>query len=351
MELIDCISELDYSAFNKCYFNKKPVVYRNAVINTKPYNTWSMEYLRSLVGSRMVKVSHSKRGVFTISEDGDIEHIQMQFEKAMELFAIGHQKNETWYLQETSMFEYFPELLAEMEIPALNSKSDQIERINFWMGGKGCLTQLHFDGDHNFLVQIRGKKELILFRPEDSAYLYPKEGGINTHESSVELDHIDYDRFPLVRNASAFSCTLQQGDVLYLPPRWWHQVRTVELSISVNYWWNRFDIVEGMDFEDIEVTKLCAMIQSFMDKGVDIDHRDEEGELLIIKAIRKGYANVVEAFLLMGANPNSVSNTCIHGTSALALARENGNNEIIDLLLSYGANDELSNTGIKTSSA
>ncbi len=339
MELIDSTTNLDYLKFNTVYFNRKPVVYKGAVNHTKAYNAWTTNYLRAIAGSRMVKVSHSRKGLYTISEDGEIENISIPFQEAMELFDAGNDINNNYYLQETSMFEYFPELLADMEIPQLNSKSDQIEKINFWMGGKGCLTQLHFDGPHNFLVQIRGKKELILFSPEDTNFLYPKNGGMSTHESQVELDNIDYDQFPLVRKAKPFFCLLQQGDLLYLPTHWWHQVRTMEMSISVNYWWNRYDIIEGMDFENLDVSKLCSMIKSFIDKGMGVDHSDDEGELLFLKAIRKGYVNVVEAFLLMGANPNSISSVTDPGASALSLAKRNGNEDIINLLLSYGAKD------------
>lgn len=30
---------------------------------------------------------------------------------------------------------------------------------------------------------------------------------------------------------------LRPGDVLYLPAGWWHHVRTLEMSITLNFWW------------------------------------------------------------------------------------------------------------------
>jgi ribosomal protein L16 Arg81 hydroxylase len=32
---------------------------------------------------------------------------------------------------------------------------------------------------------------------------------------------------------------LGPGDVIYIPRGWWHHVRTLDLSISVNFWWAR----------------------------------------------------------------------------------------------------------------
>jgi hypothetical protein len=27
------------------------------------------------------------------------------------------------------------------------------------------------------------------------------------------------------------------GELLYIPRFWWHQVRSLDFSVSVNYWW------------------------------------------------------------------------------------------------------------------
>jgi ribosomal protein L16 Arg81 hydroxylase len=30
---------------------------------------------------------------------------------------------------------------------------------------------------------------------------------------------------------------VEPGDALYIPSRWWHQVRSLDLSVSFNIWW------------------------------------------------------------------------------------------------------------------
>ena len=41
-----------------------------------------------------------------------------------------------------------------------------------WASQRGCITQLHYDECHNFMVQCSGQKRFILFGPKNYEYLY-----------------------------------------------------------------------------------------------------------------------------------------------------------------------------------
>jgi hypothetical protein len=207
------------------------------------------------------------------------------------------------------------------------------------MGGAGCVSPLHFDRTNNFLMQVRGRKEITFFSPDDSEYLYPSTRSGGTHLSEIDLEKIDVERFPLFKKTTPFHCIIEPGDVLYIPPLWWHHVRSLDMSISVNYWWNRFDVTEGVGLESLSVQDLCSIITRFVNKGLDINTGDAEGEPMLLKAIQKGYASVVKAFLLLGANPDATSVKYGPGMTALALAKANGDTVIVDLLLEFGAKD------------
>jgi len=67
-------------------------------------------------------------------------------------------------------------------------------------------------------------------------YLYP-----NLHPSSrqSQLDFLaepDHKKFPLSENIEVMQVTLGPGEILYLPPFWFHRVIAEELSISVSTW-------------------------------------------------------------------------------------------------------------------
>jgi len=33
-------------------------------------------------------------------------------------------------------------------------------------------------------------------------------------------------------------CILEEGEMLYIPPKWWHYVRSLTMSLSVSFWWS-----------------------------------------------------------------------------------------------------------------
>ena len=96
------------------------------------------------------------------------------------------------------------------------------------IGPEGSTTHLHFDFLHSCgtLAQIVGSKRCILFSPTDSDFLYDRD---------VDPEHPDLQRFPLFEKATAFCCTLNAGELLLIPRRWWHHVSSVQKSITVAY--------------------------------------------------------------------------------------------------------------------
>lgn len=336
---IDTVSGLSFEAFNNLYFNKKPVIIKKAVLKDKSLTTWTDDYLKSLLGSRPVDVKFSKRGLYNLTSADQYGNMKMPFNEAVDLIASITGGEDSYYMQQLSIPDLLPELMNDLNIPSLNSTSDNMSAVNFWMGSVGCTTQLHFDRSHNFLVQVRGRKEMVLFAPSDTGYLYPNVEKKFEHVSQVQLNDPDLDKYPGFVNATRYYCMLEEGDLLYLTPYWWHHVTSLDTSISVNYWWNRFDVYEGAGLENLKLEEVCYVLTTFTGNGYSIDHTDETGEPLLIKAIQLNLINVVEAFLILGANPDAVSKNIMPGKTALAVALANGQNNIADVLMQYGASD------------
>jgi hypothetical protein len=143
-----------------------------------------------------------------------------------------------------SVFVRHPELLEDVELSpkfmedwlpflpaALRNTLDQATKYfsaGILIGPKNAQIGLHYDflETHAYLAQIVGRKRCVLFSPEDSAALY---------KGDVNVDAPDFEKFPLFRNATAYECTLEPGELLFIPHRWWHHVVGLEKSITVNY--------------------------------------------------------------------------------------------------------------------
>jgi ribosomal protein L16 Arg81 hydroxylase len=114
----------------------------------------------------------------------------------------------------------------------------KLYNVMMWIGPYGCRSPLHFDPLDNFLMQFVGTKEFLLFPPDVDVYAGSHGSQKNTSPFDFERDNLDFTAYPrLAQLPPAVVGTLKESDILYIPKKWWHQIRTTETSISVNAWW------------------------------------------------------------------------------------------------------------------
>jgi len=116
----------------------------------------------------------------------------------------------------------FPEYLRD---------DDPANRGFFWFGPKGTVTPLHHDLTNNFMAQVRGRKRVHLVAPYDLPNVYNDRHCY----SQVDVERVDYARFPHFRDVSVIEVEIGPGDLLFLPVGWWHHVRGLEISITMTF--------------------------------------------------------------------------------------------------------------------
>ncbi|XP_018654420.1 hypothetical protein Smp_128500 [Schistosoma mansoni] len=158
-----------------------------------------------------------------------------------------------WEKLHTAQYDIFsqiPELENDIYIPDYcyitggsdesindNNNNNTIE-TNLWFGPKNTISPLHHDNDRaNLLTQINGSKLIILYPSIETKNLYPYND-LLSNTSQIDLDHIDLIKFPKLKNAYGYYGIIKKGEMLYIPPRCWHYVRSLTCSFSVNFWWN-----------------------------------------------------------------------------------------------------------------
>ena len=107
--------------------------------------------------------------------------------------------------------------------------------MNLWLGRAGLTTYNHFDAQYNFFFQIKGRKRFYFAPPTEEMYEYPC---LHPHFGHSQVNISDpkvHEVYPHY-HASYGLVEVGPGDVLVVPPYWWHQVETVEDSISLNVW-------------------------------------------------------------------------------------------------------------------
>ena len=150
--------------------------------------------------------------------------------------------------------EHLPDgLRAETPVPPYVAGAPWLS-AKLWISATGMVSYMHRDLADNLHVQVVGHKRFTLVSPGQSAMLYPRRLSDSIPNGcAVDIEHPDVERFPRSRSLQPMVAELAPGDAIYIPRRWWHHVRTLEASASVNFWWadgvQRLLVVAGDTFK------------------------------------------------------------------------------------------------------
>lgn len=148
------------------------------------------------------------------------------------------------YLAQHELLEQCPQLRADVEVPKPWAKHlGQPTRVNAWLGTHGTVTPCHWDSYDNCLAQVQGTKQVVLLAPDMAPYLCVEKPSAATGGTSaqgniarVDVEAPDLEKFPAFAKATRHLAELGPGDALFIPSGWWHQVRALSPSFSVNFW-------------------------------------------------------------------------------------------------------------------
>jgi len=232
--------------FCNTYINTgMPVILRNCIDHwpAMSYNRWSPQYMQKVAGCRLVPVElGSKYTDQTWSQK--LMTVNEFFQKYV-LSSCRERPKEVAYLAQHQLFNQIPRLRQDIVVPdycALSNCGDDDDEsevdINAWFGPSGTISPLHRDEKRNLLAQIVGAKYIRLYHPEMTYGLYPHGSHLLSTTSQVDVENPDLTTFPLFEGVTFSDCILREGDLLYIPPMYWHYIRSLTTSFSVSFWWS-----------------------------------------------------------------------------------------------------------------
>ncbi|RUS17778.1 Jmjd5 domain of lysine-specific demethylase 8 in complex with N-Oxalylglycine [Endogone sp. FLAS-F59071] len=234
------ISNPTFDHFRLNYFDQsKPVVITDSIHHWKALSRWK-DYtaLKSQYGDTIVPV---ELGRFT---DPDFEQIHLRLSQFIDLFILGEvpKKNQgnlpTGYLAQHQLFDSLPALRADFDPPVYtrSGRNDHYQTTVFF-GPAGTVSPLHKDPYQNLLAQVTGRKQIRLYPPTQSEFLYPFEDPFKRNTSQVtDIEKYEKRKFPWFEKAEYQECVLGEGEVLFIPLGWWHYVKGLDVSFSVSFW-------------------------------------------------------------------------------------------------------------------
>ena len=232
------IPDIDPDAFDmNVYDNQKPVVVRGAVKWWPALKKWTQpHYLYEALKNLDLPVVSQKK-VFLRGTD-DFEAMGTIGNDLTRLFK-SYDPTSEWHhytgMSATSGSSLAPDL---EPLPKLFDKLPwETRTAKLWASNGDIDSGLHFDENKGgFVMTVVGEKHVCLFPNGDAENLYMRNG----YESGIfilkDITMANRAKYSKVWNAHPMVATLKPGDLLYIPHRWFHEVYSPAVSISITGW-------------------------------------------------------------------------------------------------------------------
>ena len=221
-----------------------PVVLSGELASWPALDRWTPDYLKAKIGKAVVEVQTAR------SVDPDFERnmaahrTNLPFDDFIE--TITNRGGNDLYLTAYNSASNEAALAPLQEdlgfLDKLLARADARPRGMMWIGGRGTFTPLHHDLTNNLLLQIVGRKRVLMVAPGATPRLY------NDHHVYSQIrDLLEPGitaRYPMLEGLHVHQLTLNAGDALFIPLGWWHQVSSLDFSVTITHtnfrWLNDF---------------------------------------------------------------------------------------------------------------
>lgn len=142
---------------------------------------------------------------------------------------------------------------------------------NVWIGGAGVTASTHYDSVHNIYIHFAGVKTIRLVPPSE-VHILQMHGRLHPYACQSRVRNLQSGEtfarplYCISRNCTLHSVrddvnhfrrkpsytehylqniveyTLYPGDVLFIPPFWFHEVHSHTPSLSVSLWWDATEL-------------------------------------------------------------------------------------------------------------
>jgi hypothetical protein len=212
----------------------RPVVLTGHTRDWPAMKSWSTQDLKRRFGHLDVDVQAERHA------DANYEENKPRLTKRVNLGAFVDQVvtggvSNDYYLTANNEVLRRPEFASLLDdigkLPPLCDRSQLAERASFWFGPAGTVTPLHHDTLMLFHTQVVGRKRWRFVSPLEWSRVY----NLRHVFSEVDLERPDPARFPAFESATVLDVVVEPGETLFLPLGWWHQVSSLDVSLSFSY--------------------------------------------------------------------------------------------------------------------
>jgi histone arginine demethylase JMJD6 len=246
-------ANLSYAEFSDRYqYANRPVIVTDALRKWKAISRWTPEFFRTEFADMKFEIEPGKNGAgYGENRAAKVSFTMRDF---IDRVLASSDEDPAPYFRNRVLSDVFPMLKSDIEpMPEYCLPNWLLDRylvkrfhavLNSWAvaeifigGWGGTFPVLHYDhgGLHTFLMQIHGRKNYVIFSPDQTRFMYPTQERPN-HSAVNSVFEPDLRRFPLFAQAVPISFVLEPGEMMFLPSCWWHTAKmlTPSITLSIN---------------------------------------------------------------------------------------------------------------------
>jgi ribosomal protein L16 Arg81 hydroxylase len=222
--------------FERYYAAGRPVILGGEMADWPALARWTPSVLRAMVGAQIIEYQGERTKSDRFEMYKDAHRREMPFDRFIEAITQAD-GNDTYVTAYNSVRN--ASVLAALQ-PDLGFLDKFLSRDvaqphgMMWIGPAGTATSLHHDLTNNFIAQLVGRKRLKVVPAADVGKLYNYRH-VFSEVTDLEDPALDRAQFPLLAGARIYDVTLSPGEIIFMPLAWWHQVTSLDFSVTITY--------------------------------------------------------------------------------------------------------------------
>ena len=214
-----------------------PVILKAGCRNWVAFSKWTPEFFSSIYGNVEVPMSNYKKDPYQVAQTKPNLKIAEYLRSALGIAAGKSDENQDLYSAGWFFCRGYCELLKDVSVPPCFQENwaDRVQKVihfdtrSILFGHPKVESPLHTDSFFvsTWFAMIRGQKRMRLVPPEYTQYV---QNGFNVYDDKL-VDELGAHGVPV------YDCVIEEGDVVWFPPGWWHHVKndTFTISLTTNF--------------------------------------------------------------------------------------------------------------------
>jgi hypothetical protein len=235
---IDWRSDLSAEEFLERYYaQNRPVILTGEMAGWPALARWTPAYLKQAVGARPVEFQGGRGHDPEFEMYKDKHRQEAPFDAFMDHILRPGAGNDAYLTAYNSARNTQSLSPLQADLGFLDKFLDpeaSMPNGMMWIGPAGTFTSLHHDLTNNFIAQVVGRKAIKLAPAAEIGKIY-NHRHVFSEIPDLEGAGIDLDRYARLSELRLYDVLLQPGEILFVPLGWWHQVRSLDFSVTITY--------------------------------------------------------------------------------------------------------------------